>query len=211
MRTELRPLALEFPSGQGFAWRQEWDSHWCQCSKAGSSTRNHGALSEGTFPHPCFFFLMWWITMNWINYRKNCKTRSWNRCWHEIGSWLQLSGTSTRRNLGSTLSDTSNASSPCCLPPPSLCCSAYKACSPLSQWPWLPSVPCPLQLSWCYRLFFLETFESCLRIQHRFASMALTTEGKKKNNQKPSGYSFCFYESFPPCFKPRVLLMNLSE
>lgn len=54
MRTELRPLALEFPSGQGFACRQERDSHCCQCSKAGSSTRNHGALSEGIFPHLFF-------------------------------------------------------------------------------------------------------------------------------------------------------------
>lgn len=157
---------------------------------------------RGFFP-TCF--LMWWITTNWINYRKNCKTWSWNQCWHEIGSWLQLSGTSTRRNLGSTLSDTSNASSPCCLPPPSLCCSAYKACSPLSQWPWLPSVPCPLQLSWCYRIF-----GDIWKLPAHPAPLCFCgacDRGKKKTQW----LFFVFYESFPPCFKPRVLLMNLSE
>lgn len=188
MRTELRPLALEFPSGQGFAWRQEWASQRCQCSEAGSSTRNHGALSEGIFPHS-LFFSVWWITTNWIHYRKNCKTWSWNQCWHEIGSWLQLSGTSTRRNLGSTLSDTSNASSPCCLPPPSLCCSAYKACSPLSQWPWLPSVPCPLQLSWCYTLFWRHLKVACTS-SSTFGFHGAHDWGKKNPT---SGYSLFLF------------------
>lgn len=204
MRTELRPLALEFPSGQGFAWGKERDSHSASAARLDLRPVTMVLYQRGLFPT---HFLMWWITMNWINYKKNCKTRSWNQRWHEIGSWLQLSGTSTRRNLGSTLSDTSNASSPCCLPPPSLCCSAYQACSPLSQWPWLPSVPCPLQLSWCYTLFWRRLKVACT------SSTTSLPWRSQPRGKKPSGYflGFFFNESFPPCFKPRVLLMNLSE
>lgn len=39
---------------------------------------------------------------------------------------------------------------------------------------------------------FLETFESCLHIQHHFASVVLATEGKKK----PNGYSLFFMNHF---------------
>lgn len=39
---------------------------------------------------------------------------------------------------------------------------------------------------------FLETFESCLHIQHRFASVELATEGKKTS----SGYSLFFMNHF---------------
>lgn len=70
------------------------------------------------------------------------------------------------------------------------------------------ALPSPAQL---VLQTFLETFESCLHIQHNFASMALMTEGKKKTNQWMLFVLVFFNELFPLCSKPRVLLMNLSE
>lgn len=56
MRTELRPITLDFPSGQGIAWRQEWNSRCLQYSKAGSQICTHDAPSEAIFS-TCFYVL----------------------------------------------------------------------------------------------------------------------------------------------------------